>query len=122
MSDVQQRLKESSESCLQCYDTWNDNKKSSDVREQLQESIHELRKVASRIEIEIAISERDSMSDRPIPIPSHRSKSKNQGAGESIVPDRGDMDDSDDHNNGGGKGKVVRRQRTRRAPSKKSGD
>jgi hypothetical protein len=35
--------------------------------------VHELRKVTSRIEIELAISDRNNSSLKPMPIPPHRS-------------------------------------------------
>jgi hypothetical protein len=72
MDQIEERLRETSEKCFNCYETWQQNKKSSDAREALQEAIHELRKVASRLEIELAISERDEMAQKPIPIPPHR--------------------------------------------------
>lgn len=114
MSDVQARLKESTEACLKNYDSWNSEKKSSGKREELQESIHELRKVASRLEIEIAVSERDNISDNPIPIPPHRSSAKDKGAVESILPEDNDTGNRKDSNNG------ARRSRGRRGSSKKS--
>ena len=116
MEDIKQRLKETSANCLKSYETW-EGKKGSDSREALQESIHDLRKVASRLEIMIAISERESMSEKPLPVPTHRSNSKNKGAVESILPDNGNTEDKpsgDKKSNGG------RRQRTRRAPAKTS--
>lgn len=71
--DVQQRLKDATESCLSCYATWTKDKKDSKAREKIMEAVHEVRKVAARLEIEIAVSERDQMASNPIPIPSHRS-------------------------------------------------
>ena len=119
MSEIKDRLKETSETCLKNYETWNDAKSTS-TREELQDSIHELRKVASRLEIEIAISERESMSDKPLPIPSHRSNSKNKGAVESILPDNGNTEGKPagrKKEGGGG-----RRQRTRRPAPKKQAE
>ncbi len=72
MDEIEKRLREGSENCYNCYETWRKDKKDSKAIESLQEAIHELRKIASRLEIELAISERDDMAQRPIPIPPHR--------------------------------------------------
>lgn len=76
MENIETRLKETSDTCLKTFKAWNDNKKSADNREQLQDAIHELRKVASRLEIELAISERDQNAQKPLPIPPHRDARK----------------------------------------------
>ncbi len=76
MEDIANRLKETSAQCSTALESWLQDKKDAQARERLQESVHELRKVASRLEIELAISERDEMSQRPIPIPSHRDAKK----------------------------------------------
>jgi hypothetical protein len=44
------------------------------------EAVHELRKVAARLEIEMAISERNEVASKPIPIPSHRANKKKDGS------------------------------------------
>jgi hypothetical protein len=119
MDDIKQRLQDSTEACLKSYEAW-DDKKSTESRETLQDSIHELRKVASRLEIEIAISERENMSAKPLPIPSHRSNSKHKGAVESILPDHGNTE-AKSHRSGEKKGSGSRRPRTRRpAPNKQA--
>ncbi len=79
MDDIQKRLKETSDSCLESYEKWTGSKKDSDAREALRESIHEVRKVASRLEIEMAVSERDEAGVKPLPVPPHRSY-KNKAA------------------------------------------
>ncbi len=117
MEDIKKRLQDSTENCLKSYEAW-DDKKGSESREALQESIHELRKVASRLEIMIAISERESMSEKPLPIPSHRSNSKNKGAVESILPDNGNTEGKPA--GGDKKPSNARRQRTRRPAPKKN--
>lgn len=116
MSDIKKRLQESISTCLECYEKWDSDKKSSDARESLQESIHEIRKVASRLEIEIAVSERDAMSSKPIPIPPHRSSSKAKGAVESILPDEGN---TIGNSNSGPKDGGAKRPRGRRTSQKK---
>ena len=115
MSEIKERLKETADNCLKCYEAWDSSKTDSKVREELQESIHELRKVSSRLEIEIAVSERGKMSDSPIPIPTHRSTSKSKGAVESILPDDNNTGNKKDSSNGGG----ARRSKGRRGGGKK---
>ena len=76
--NVPERLKETSENCLTAYSSWAEDRKNADKRGIMAEAVHELRKVASRLEIEMAISERDEQSKKPIPIPNHRaSKQRN---------------------------------------------
>lgn len=116
MSDIKKRLQDGIDVCLKNYEKWDGDKKSSEAREALQESIHEIRKVASRLEIEIAVSERDSMSGKPIPIPPHRSSSKAKGAVESILPDEGN---TIGNSNSGQKEGGAKRPRTRRPSQKK---
>lgn len=70
MSDeVKQRLQDSTANCLKAYDAWDGDKKNATARETLQDAVHELRKVASRLEIEIAVSDRKQMTQKPMPIP-----------------------------------------------------
>ena len=110
MEDIQTRLKEASKNCLEAYVAWEGQKKDSKAQEELHSAIHELRKVSSRLEIELAISERDQMTSKPIPIPSHRANSKG-GDNSSIL-------EGDDSN---GSGPVVQSSKPRRKrTSKKS--
>lgn len=74
---VTDRLKETSENCVKSYEAWTKDMKNNSIREELQSHIHELRKVASRLEIDIAMSERDQMRSKRIPIPPHRSAKQN---------------------------------------------
>jgi len=89
MDDIEKRLREVSDTCVKSYLEWAAKKKDLDARETLQDAIHELRKVSARLEIEIAVSEREDMVARPIPIPPHRSTRK-----------RGDDEDSNGNNTG----------------------
>lgn len=73
MDEIEKRLSETAEACVKSYATWRKDPKEGTNREVLMEAVHELRKVAARLEIEIAISERDEMAAKPIPIPPHRS-------------------------------------------------
>lgn len=103
MDEIEQRLKEASETCINCYESWSKEQKDSEKREALMESIHELRKVAARLEIEMAISERDQMVNKPIPIPSHRSN--NRRGKNNNDDNNGDSNGGapDSNNNGGPK-------------------
>lgn len=89
MDEIQTRLQETSQNCLTAYAGWVGNKKNAASQETLQAAIHELRKVCSRLEIELAISERDQMTARPLPIPSHRASK-----GRAQDGDNGDHDDN----------------------------
>ncbi|PJB69506.1 MAG: hypothetical protein CO093_10320 [Alphaproteobacteria bacterium CG_4_9_14_3_um_filter_47_13] len=78
MEEIETRLKEATDVCLKCHTEWNKDQKDSKARENLMEAVHELRKVAARLEIQIAISERNEMASKPIPIPAHRSNKRQQ--------------------------------------------
>ena len=83
MDDIQTRLQETSKNCLDAYNVWAEKKQDKKAQEDLHSAIHELRKVSSRLEIELAVSERDQMTSKPLPIPAHRST--NKGAQTSIL-------------------------------------
>lgn len=70
--EIEKRLKESSESCLNAYKDWCGNEKDHNKREALSDAMHELRKVCARLEIEMAASERDEQKNAPLPIPPHK--------------------------------------------------
>lgn len=115
MSEIKERLKETSDVCLSAYEKWSAADKSADTREALQEAIHELRKVASRLEIELAISEREQMAQKPIPIPPHRD-AKKRGGGH-------DGNDADDNfGNTDNPPQQQRKPQRRRQSHKKSGE
>lgn len=119
-ADIEERLKDKSEECLKCYQAWAKDDKDIKVREALQDAIHELRKVASRLEIELAMSERDQMAQKPLPIPSHRNSQNRNNKG-----DNGNSDQDQDHGNGNGNGPEIQKkpkvQRRRTAPKKAAG-
>ena len=69
-----QRLQEAAAKCLSSLDTWNKDLKNESAREGLLEAVHELRKVTSRLEIDIAMNDRKAMNAKPMPIPEHKSK------------------------------------------------
>lgn len=80
MDEIAQRLKDTTDTCLGAYNTWCQDKKATDPTADLKEAVHELRKVASRLEIEIAKNEREELAQRPIPIPPHRASRRKGGS------------------------------------------
>ena len=81
MSEIKERLSNATADCLAKYDTWHADQSERKGREELLDALHELRKAAARLEIEMAISERDQMASNPIPIPAHRSSKRQHGGG-----------------------------------------
>ncbi len=114
MEDIEARLKESTEACLERYEKWNTDSSGSEEREALQEAIHDLRKVTSRLEIEIAIKERKKVTNKPLPIPPHRSSEKGAANVESILPDNGNTDPEKVKSANGKSSGGARRPKTRR--------
>lgn len=100
MDEIEQRLRDVSDSCVKAYLAWAGNKKDPDLREDLQDAIHEMRKISARLEIEIAVNERGDMASRPIPTPPHRSTRKRgeedgdngNGNGNTLGNDSGNND------------------------------
>lgn len=120
MDNIQDRLKTATDDILKNYAAWFDAQKDGTKRADLQESIHELRKAISRVEIDIAVSERGEGAQKPLPIPSHKSFSKDNT--ESILG--GNDHGSGDGNGNGGKGKSrgkggQKPSRPRRKPQQK---
>lgn len=112
MDSIDARLRETSNTCLKAFETWNQDKKNGKLRQELQESVHELRKVASRLEIEVAISERDEMAKKPIPVPPHRDSNK-KGNNNNNNDDRGNRAQAPE----GGSGGAPKQQRSRKTLS-----
>jgi len=73
-----QRLQETAAKCLSSLDAWNTDLKNTTARESLLEAVHELRKVTSRLEIDIAMNDRQVVNAKPLPVPAHKSKMKNK--------------------------------------------
>lgn len=117
MDDTLGRLRATSDDCVKAYDAWSGDKKSEDKRQTLQEAIHELRKVASRLEIDVAVSEREQQSQKKIPIPAHRST--RPGKGEASTPI---LDDQGSDNGGKDSGVKVEKTRSRRRTPKKAAE
>ena len=116
--EIAKRLKDASESCIKHYEAWRVAQKSGETREALREAIHELRKVGARLEIEMAVSERDEMAAKPIPIPPHRSSRRQHKDHSSDDSDdnKGNVDPSG-QSHGGGQRKPGGQQRRRRTGS-----
>lgn len=74
MDEIKERLNATSEKTVEAYVKWIESDKDGKVMVELQDAIHELRKVASRVEIEMAVSERKELAQRPMDIPPHRSQ------------------------------------------------
>ncbi len=106
MDEIEKRLRETTDACIKSFEDWVKQGKNLETRETLMEAMHEIRKVISRLEVEIAISERDRLGSRPLPIPPHRSSRKPQGEDVDFGDD--DMQDMNaqqpPRNQGGGGG------------------
>lgn len=103
--DIANRLEETTKACLAAYKNWDSKKNDTAALEQLQEAVHELRKVASRLEIDMAISERSDLSDRPLPIPPHKSSRKsrnNNNNNDDNIGNNGDNENGNGNDNGNG--------------------
>lgn len=116
MDEIEQRLRDSADRCFKCYKAWRRNEKDTGAREALQDAVHELRKVASRVEIELAVSERKEMAQRPIAIPPHRdARGRHQTPPGEEGDDLGNVTEQDhDPSRGGGQ------QRRRGTPLRRS--
>jgi hypothetical protein len=109
MEDIENRLRESTATYIASFENWMKENKNLESREALMESMHELRKVMARIEIEIAISERDRLGSRPLPIPPHRSSRKN-AEGAEMGDDAGNFNDDGGDDSNAGNSDTPRRQ------------
>lgn len=119
MDEIESRLRESTDAFIKSFENWVKQSKNLESRETLMEAMHEVRKVVSRVEIEIAISERDRLGSRPLPIPPHRSqrKSANADINDDIGnynADEGDDDRQDLSGGNGGPAKRPQQSRSRR--------
>lgn len=103
MDEIEQRLRDSADRCFTCYEAWRGNEKDAGAREALQDAVHELRKVASRVEIELAVSERKEMAQRPIAIPPHRdARGRHQAPPGEEGENFGNASENQDSQRGGG--------------------
>lgn len=115
MSDeIKERLKETADHCVKSYEAWIKDKKDKGARNALQEAVHEMRKVASRLEIDLAVSERDQMTSNPIPVPPHR-----DARGRHQKPSNGPDAEENGDNKGNMSEKVSQGMKPRRKPPAK---
>lgn len=115
MEEIEKRLRESTDACIKSFENWVKQSKNLESRETLMETMHEVRKVISRVEIEIAISERDRLGSRPLPIPPHRSSRKGPGEDNDGAEDDGiDMNDAPPPRQGGENRRPQQNHRQRR--------
>ena len=107
MEEIEKRLRESTDACIKSFENWLKQNKNLESRESLMEAVHEVRKVVARVEIEIAISERDRLGSRPIPIPPHRSSRKASGEEADFGDDDAGFESQDvqPRHGGGGEGR-----------------
>ena len=54
MDEIEKRLRETTDACIKSFENWVKQSKNLESREGLMEAMHEVRKVISRVEIEIA--------------------------------------------------------------------
>lgn len=72
MDEFEERLVRTVEGCKESYSAWRANPADVPLREKLMEHMHDLRRVAARLEIELAVADRNAARAKPIPIPAHR--------------------------------------------------
>jgi len=108
MSDtIDKRLQDTVSACITAYNKWNGAKMDSAIRAELQDTIHEIRKAIARLEIDIALSEREELSHNPIPVPAHRSNrrpSNPRNDASNNTGNNGNGDGDDDSDNTGNAG------------------
>ncbi len=113
------RLSDATQRCITNYETWQVRPKDVPLRQQLEEAVHELRKVTARIEIEIAVSDRSDKSQKPIPIPAHRSSQPKGGDNRSNNNDgyNGEQDSADNDDDFKGNSAATEQQQAQKSSS-----
>lgn len=74
---VEGRLRDTAKACITAYRGWRQQPNEGTIQS-LSETVHELRKALSRIEIDMSASRREEQAIRPIPIPAHRASRRPQ--------------------------------------------
>lgn len=74
---VEGRLRDTAKACINAYRGWRQQPAEGTIQA-LSETVHELRKALSRIEIDMSASRREEQAIRPIPIPAHRASRRPQ--------------------------------------------
>ena len=125
MDEIGQRLKECADACISAYEKWMVAKKEVTALENLQEAVHELRKVSARLEIEMAVSEREEMSQRPIPVPPHRAAKRREGGNDlpDFITEGGESEDGGNRSRqGGGARRMGRRPPQQQSHNESAGE
>jgi len=68
---VEGRLRDTAKACISAYRGWRQQPSEATIQA-LSDTVHELRKALSRVEIDMSASRREEQAIRPIPIPAHR--------------------------------------------------
>lgn len=89
MDDIQTRLENTVKACQESYAAWVANPGEASLREAVVEHSHELRRIAARLEIEMAVAESKSAKASPIPIPPHRAAGGAAGGASGRAAGRG---------------------------------
>lgn len=118
MDEIENRLRESTDTFIKNFENWVKQNKNLESREALMDAMHDVRKVLSRVEIEIAISERDRLGSRPLPIPPHRSQRKS--ASSDVNDDIGNVQENDSDE--GRQDLGAPKQRRSRRPARNNSD
>ena len=113
--EITQRLQECSAKCVDAYENWHGNKKDPKARGTLHDAVHELRKVSSRLEIELATSDREEGAQKPMPIPQNRNargrRNDNAGNNEQNNAEKGNAPKGQDEKS---KGPIVESAKPKR--------
>ena len=128
---IEERLKNNTSELFEALEAWRDAKLDDEARQRLRDTIHELHRIAARLEIDMAVAERDEQAKKPIPIPGHRAKRDDKKRGGVARPQaQGGEQEEDQPDTGGeegesggkgGSGRARRPARSRRTPYKSSG-
>lgn len=79
-SDTGKRMADCGAACVAAWQAWQGKRRDTQARETLANAVHDLRRALARLEIDMAVSERENMTQRPLPIPAHRSARRDEGA------------------------------------------
>ena len=99
MDEIKQRIKDAADNCLKAYEAWRGKSSDHALREALMEAVHEWRKVGARMEIELAVADRQQNPNDPIPIPSHRAARRGGPGAQGPADDIGNTTDEGGRNN-----------------------
>ncbi len=135
MDEINKRLSDAAQKCMASYDSWRKDQSAAEVREALNEALHELRRATAALEIEMIRQERATPGGRNIPTPGHRAMRRREGGeggGEDDSEQGDNIGNRDDGNHqggghgggghgGGGGGANMARHMRRRRPGGREG-